>query len=34
MITKMVTIRSEIGMTSQNADEPAATRVNMISSLA
>ena len=34
MITKIVTISSEIGITSQNALEPAATSVNMISSVA
>ena len=34
MITKIVTIRPEIGMTSQNAADPAASRVNMISSVA
>ena len=34
MITKIVTIRTEIGMTSQNAAVPAASRVNMIGSVA
>jgi len=34
MMTKTVTIRPEIGMTSQNAPVPAAMSVNMISSVA
>ena len=34
MITKIVTIRSEMGITSQNAPDPAANSVNMISSVA
>ena len=34
MITKIVTINSEIGITSQKAFVPAATSVNMISSVA
>ena len=34
MIRKIVTIRPEIGMTSQKAPAPAASRLNMISSVA